>query len=75
MGPEALNVDLRGHQSKVGHEKDIRKQVAMLLQPWVSYPTEVEALDLSSALPASSNCAQAYVPQSKSKDRMCQSSF
>jgi hypothetical protein len=28
----------------------------------------------ASALPASSNCAQAYVPQSKSKDQMCQSS-
>ena len=40
--PEGLNVVLRGHRSKVGREKDNRKQVAIRL--WASYLAEGEGL-------------------------------
>ena len=45
MGPEGPNVDLRGHRSKVGHEKGIQKQKAMLLHLSASYPVEEEGLE------------------------------
>ena len=40
--PEGPNVVLRGHRSKVGREKGIRKLVVIRL--WASYPAEGEGL-------------------------------